>query len=154
LTRTTCETPGNSLTTDTSFPLRSPTTPKMVVELPLDRCTSKPAFTRNEITLSTACSLASGSITTIMGKTTVPELLPLGGVGSRGSVLSFGSYGPDGPLSPMHSQSSGDPLLGTTVAGRYKIIKLLGEGGMGQVYLAEHFAIEKRVALKVLRAEY
>lgn len=54
----------------------------------------------------------------------------------------------------MHSQPSGDPLLGTTVAGRYKVIKLLGEGGMGQVYLAEHSAIEKRIALKVLRAEY
>jgi tRNA A-37 threonylcarbamoyl transferase component Bud32 len=54
----------------------------------------------------------------------------------------------------MPSQPSGDPLLGTTVAGRYKVIKLLGEGGMGQVYLAEHSAIEKRMALKVLRAEY
>ncbi len=54
----------------------------------------------------------------------------------------------------MQSQPSGDPLLGTTVAGRYKVIKLLGEGGMGQVYLAEHTAIEKRIALKVLRAEY
>jgi eukaryotic-like serine/threonine-protein kinase len=54
----------------------------------------------------------------------------------------------------MQSQPSADPLLGTTVAGRYKVIKLLGEGGMGQVYLAEHSAIEKRIALKVLRAEY
>jgi eukaryotic-like serine/threonine-protein kinase len=54
----------------------------------------------------------------------------------------------------MQSQPSGDPLVGTTVAGRYKVIKLLGEGGMGQVYLAEHSAIEKRIALKVLRAEY
>ena len=54
----------------------------------------------------------------------------------------------------MHSHPSGDPLLGTTVAGRYKVLKLLGEGGMGQVYLAEHSAIEKRIALKVLRAEY
>jgi eukaryotic-like serine/threonine-protein kinase len=54
----------------------------------------------------------------------------------------------------MQSQPSGDPLVGTTVAGRYKVIKLLGEGGMGQVYLAEHSAIEKRMALKVLRAEY
>jgi len=54
----------------------------------------------------------------------------------------------------MQSQPAGDPLLGTTVAGRYKVIKLLGEGGMGQVYLAEHSAIEKRIALKVLRSEY
>jgi len=49
---------------------------------------------------------------------------------------------------------SSDPLVGTVVAGRYKVIKLLGEGGMGAVYLAEHFAIEKKVALKVLHPEY
>src|SRR5450432_2557229 len=47
-----------------------------------------------------------------------------------------------------------DPMIGTLAAGRYRVMKLLGEGGMGQVYLAEHVAIEKRVALKVLRAEY
>jgi len=50
--------------------------------------------------------------------------------------------------------ASGDPLIGTTVAGRYRVIKLLGEGGMGAVYLAEHVAIEKKIALKVLHAEY
>ncbi len=47
-----------------------------------------------------------------------------------------------------------DPMIGSLAAGRYRVIKQLGEGGMGQVYLAEHVAIEKRVALKVLRAEY
>jgi eukaryotic-like serine/threonine-protein kinase len=47
-----------------------------------------------------------------------------------------------------------DTMIGTLAAGRYRVLKLLGEGGMGQVYLAEHIAIEKRVALKVLRPEY
>ncbi len=47
-----------------------------------------------------------------------------------------------------------DPLIGAEVAGRYKVIKRLGEGGMGQVYLAMHEVIEKKVALKVLRPEY
>jgi serine/threonine-protein kinase len=47
-----------------------------------------------------------------------------------------------------------DPLLGQTVAERYKIIKRLGEGGMGMVYLALHTVLEKQVALKVLHGEF
>ncbi len=46
-----------------------------------------------------------------------------------------------------------DPYIGTTFDHRYKIEKLLGEGGMGFVYLARHKVIDKKVAIKVLRAE-
>jgi serine/threonine protein kinase len=44
--------------------------------------------------------------------------------------------------------------IGSEVDGRYKIVELIGEGGMGKVYLAEHVEIGKRVALKVLHASY
>ena len=47
-----------------------------------------------------------------------------------------------------------DHLIGKLAANRYKVQKRLGEGGMGEVYMAEHIAIEKRIALKVLRLEY
>ncbi|HSD86284.1 MAG TPA: serine/threonine-protein kinase, partial [Kofleriaceae bacterium] len=47
-----------------------------------------------------------------------------------------------------------DPLLGATVADRYKVIRKLGEGGMGAVYLATHMVLEKQVALKVLHGEF
>ena len=45
------------------------------------------------------------------------------------------------------------PMIGQLIGDRYKIIKKIGEGGMGEVYVAEHIHIEKRVALKLLRAE-
>ncbi|HEY8077421.1 MAG TPA: protein kinase [Labilithrix sp.] len=45
-----------------------------------------------------------------------------------------------------------ESLVGQTVVGKYKIVKLLGEGGMGCVYLAEQSlgAATKKVALKTL----
>ena len=40
-------------------------------------------------------------------------------------------------------------LVGTTL-GNYKIIRCLGKGGMGTVYLGEHPTIRSKVAIKVL----
>src|SRR5262249_17812846 len=42
---------------------------------------------------------------------------------------------------------------GDVVEGRYRVIRLLGEGGMGSVYLAEHTLIKRRVAIKVLHPQ-
>src|SRR5262245_60148803 len=41
-------------------------------------------------------------------------------------------------------------LLGQVISGRYRIDELIGEGGMGAVYRAEHTHMRKRLAVKVL----
>ncbi len=44
------------------------------------------------------------------------------------------------------------PLIGQVLGGKYRAIRVLGEGGMGTVYECEHVAIHRRVAVKVLNA--
>jgi serine/threonine-protein kinase len=44
--------------------------------------------------------------------------------------------------------------IGDLVEGRYRILRTLGAGGMGTVYLAEHALIKRRVAIKILHPEF
>ena len=46
-----------------------------------------------------------------------------------------------------------DDLIGATL-GSYRVLGVIGKGGMGRVYLAEHILLGRRVALKLLRSEY
>jgi len=43
--------------------------------------------------------------------------------------------------------------LESALAGRYKVQRKLGEGGMASVYLAEDIKHERKVALKILKPE-
>ncbi len=52
-----------------------------------------------------------------------------------------------GEIAPSHFQA------GQVVAGRFKIVRLIGEGGMGAVFEANQITVDRRVALKVLRPD-
>ncbi|MCC6556231.1 MAG: serine/threonine protein kinase [Polyangiaceae bacterium] len=56
----------------------------------------------------------------------------------------------------ISARSSPDALVGKLFGGKYRVVQLLGSGGVGHVYLAERVGARAgaRVALKILRAEH
>jgi serine/threonine protein kinase len=57
-------------------------------------------------------------------------------------------------VAPSPIDETFDPLIGAALAGRYLIVRRIGEGGMGAVYEAKHTVIGKRVAVKVLLEKF
>jgi len=58
-----------------------------------------------------------------------------------------------GPMpTPPADGPAGPDFTGRTL-GDYHVLRSLGRGGMGQVYLAEQLSLKRKVALKILRAD-
>ena len=70
------------------------------------------------------------------------------------SPSARGKTAPPMPL-PRPPRSADDPAdyLGA-VLGSYRVLELLGKGGMGYVFRAEHVKLGREVALKLLRNDY
>src|SRR5262245_56773521 len=49
--------------------------------------------------------------------------------------------------------STADSLIGTTLAGRYRVEARVGSGAMGAVYCAEQEGLGRRVALKIVNRD-
>jgi serine/threonine-protein kinase len=57
---------------------------------------------------------------------------------------------PKAPVSALPPKAMQRDLVGKTIGGKYVVRRVLGEGGMGSVFEAEHLTIGRSVAVKVL----
>ena len=78
--------------------------------------------------------------------------LPVSTAATRFQTSAPADLGPGNR--PGNPAADVESWFGRTIDGRYKIIELLGEGGMGAVFVAEHLALHKNVALKIIRPEF
>ncbi|MFH1529547.1 MAG: serine/threonine-protein kinase [Pseudomonadota bacterium] len=61
---------------------------------------------------------------------------------------------PDDGTALVQLQHHEGPLTGRMIDGKYKVVALLGQGGMGEVYRARQLPMNQEVALKVLYEQF
>jgi eukaryotic-like serine/threonine-protein kinase len=127
----------------------------------------KPPPAVGRTVVASAPPLKAGAGAAAGGRTVVASASPPaldsgaddGGADDGGADFGGGTMIASNDAAPVavataHSAATPQDLTGQTLLGRYTIIKRLGEGGMGTVYLGEHATIGKKFAVKVLSHEF
>ena len=84
---------------------------------------------------------------------TIPDQEPRGT--SSAGTSSADTNSADSNSADSNSASDASvTVVGNVIGGRYYVRRLIGEGGMGRVFEAEHIDIGRRVALKILHPAY
>ncbi len=57
---------------------------------------------------------------------------------------------PSGPVPPQPASPAPDPFLGATLLGQFQILRRIGKGGFGAVYLADQIGVDRKAVVKVV----
>jgi eukaryotic-like serine/threonine-protein kinase len=88
-----------------------------------------------------------------------PTQMATAACGTDGGTATFDQPDPDaataaepGVPAPRAARVPTDEGIGTVIAGRYRLVEVIGEGGMGSVYLASQTEpVKRQVALKLIK---
>ena len=87
-------------------------------------------------------------------RATVGSLVRLAGISSSAEIALAPTMPTDRPPPPSAAHEGGASVPGDVVAERYRLDRIVGEGGLGIVWAATHRVTMKPVALKILKFRY
>src|SRR5690606_28682686 len=73
--------------------------------------------------------------------------------GCKHSYADSALFCPNCGTPKLRESVNADPLVGKVLGERFQVLDLIGQGGSGTIYRAEHVTLRRKVAIKVLHNE-